>query len=281
VSLAGKTIVMSGGSRGIGLAIALRAASDGANLVLIAKTDNPDPRLQGTIHTAAEAIEQAGGKALKVIGDVRNDEVLESAVAQAVQTFGGIDATVNNASVINLAKTIDVEPKRYDLMMNVNSRGTFMLSRYCLPELIKSAEAGRNPHILTLSPPFNWTKPWLAKHPAYTVAKYSMTVATLGFAAELEEIGVAANCLWPKTIIGTDAVKNLYGGEESVAKSRKPEIMADAAHEVLTSVSRECTGNTFLDEDVLRQTGVSDFSSYLWPGGSEENLELDIYVDPS
>jgi citronellol/citronellal dehydrogenase len=281
VSLAGKTIVMSGGSRGIGLAIALRAARDGANLVLIAKTDNPDPRLQGTIHTAAEAIEQAGGKALKVVGDVRNDEVLESAVAQAVQTFGGVDITVNNASVINLAKTIDVEPKRYDLMMNVNSRGTFMLSRYCLPELIKSAEAGRNPHILTLSPPFNWTKNWMGKHPAYTVAKYSMSIATLGFAAELEEVGVAANCLWPQTIIGTDAVKNLYGGEESVAKSRKPEIMADAAHQILTSVSRECTGNTFLDEDVLRQAGVEDFSSYLWPGGDEANLELDIYVDPS
>lgn len=278
-NLAGKTIVMSGGSRGIGLAIALRAARDGANITLIAKTDNPDPRLQGTIHTAAEAIEQAGGKALKVVGDVRDDALVESAARQAAETFGGVDICVNNASVINLAGTLDVEPKRYDLMMDVNSRGTFMLSRACLPFLLKSDNA----HILTLSPPFNWNKHWMAKHPAYTVAKYSMTVATLGFAAEFADAGVAANCIWPRTIIGTDAVKNMYGGHESLRKSRKPEIMADAAYEILTSDSRSLTGQTLLDEDVLRGKGVTDFSAYSFVEGdaadADADLELDIYVD--
>jgi citronellol/citronellal dehydrogenase len=272
--LAGKTIVMSGGSRGIGLAIALRAAGDGANVVLIAKTDQADPRLEGTIHTAAAAIEEAGGRALKVVGDVRDDEILETAVERAVETFGGVDICVNNASVINLSGTLDLQPKRYDLMLDVNVRGTFMLSRACLPYLLKSD----NGHVLTLSPPFNWSQRWLAAHPAYTVAKYAMTIATLGIAAEFADQRVAANCLWPRTIIGTDAVKNLYGGEDSVRKSRTPQIMADAAYEVLTSPSRELSGQTLLDEEILRSRGVTDFSQYSLASGDSE-LELDIYVD--
>lgn len=273
-TLTGKTIVMSGGSRGIGLAIALRAARDGANVALIAKTDQPDPRLEGTIHTAAAAIEEAGGRALKVVGDVRDDSILETAVERAVEEFGGVDICVNNASVINLAGTLDVAPKRYDLMVDVNVRGTFMLSRACLPHLMKSD----NGHILTLSPPFNWSQRWLAAHPAYTVAKYSMTIATLGLAAEFADQGVAANCLWPRTIIGTDAVKNLYGGDESVRKSRTPQIMADAAYEILTSPSQELTGQTLLDEEILRARGVTDFSQYSL-ADDESALELDIYVD--
>lgn len=280
MSLAGKTIVMSGGSRGIGLAIALRAAADGANIVLIAKTDTPDPRLEGTIHTAAGAIEAAGGKALPYVGDIRDDATIDGAVAAAVDRFGGIDICVNNASVINLAGTVDMQIKRYDLMRAVNDRGTFMLSRACLPHLLKSAESGGDAHILTLSPPLNFSKKWMAAHPAYTVAKYAMTIATLGFAAEFEEQGVAANCLWPKTIIGTDAVKNLYGGDDAVSRSRRPEIMADAAYQIFTSNSRKCTGNTFLDEDVLRAEGTTDFTPYSF-GGSEDDLELDIYVDES
>lgn len=273
-TLAGKTIVMSGGSRGIGLAIALRAAGDGANVVLIAKTDQADPRLEGTIHTAAAAIEEAGGRALKVVGDVRDDQIIETAVERAVEAFGGVDICVNNASVINLAGTLDVQPRRYDLMLDVNVRGTFMLTRACLPYLLKSD----NGHVLTLSPPFNWSQRWLAAHPAYTVAKYAMTVATLGIAAEFADQGVAANCLWPRTIIGTDAVKNLYGGEDSVRKSRTPQIMADAAYEVLTSPSRKLSGQTLLDEEVLRSRGVTDFSRYSLAGDDSE-LELDIYVD--
>jgi citronellol/citronellal dehydrogenase len=275
-SLAGKTLVMSGGSRGIGLEIARRAARDGANIVLIAKTDDPNPRLQGTIHTAAAAIEEAGGKALKIVGDVRDDATIATAVQQAVDTFGGIDACVNNASVINLAGTLDVEPKHYDLMMDVNCRGTFMLSRACLPALLKS----ENPHILSLSPPLNWSQHWLGRHPAYTLAKYSMTVATLTIAAEFADRGVSANCLWPRTIIGTDAIRNIYGGKESMLKSRKPEIMADAAYALLTSDSRAATGSTYLDADVLRAQGMTDFSAYsLVEGGAEAELELDIYVD--
>lgn len=275
-SLKGKTIVMSGGSRGIGLAIAVRAAQDGANVVLIAKTDNPDPRLQGTIHSAATAIEEAGGQALKIVGDVREDAVITRAVEEAVAAFGGIDICVNNASVINLAGTLDVEAKRYDLMLDVNTRGTFMLTRACLPHLLES----ENPHVLSLCPPLNFGAHWLARHPAYTVAKYSMTIATLAIGAEFADRGVAANCLWPRTIIGTDAIKNIYGGEESMRKSRRPEIMADAAYQILTADSRTSTGRTVLDEDVLRDAGVTDFSPYAFTGdGSDTDLELDIYVD--
>ena len=272
--LAGKTILMSGGSRGIGLAIAERAARDGANVVLIAKTDTPDPRLEGTIHTAAAAIEAAGGKVLAVVGDVRDDATLASAVAQAAATFGGIDIVVNNASVISLDGTLKVSPKRYDLMQDVNVRGTFMLTKAALPFLL---EAG-NPHILTLSPPLNFSPQWLGGHPAYTLAKYGMTLAALGFAAEFAGQGVASNALWPRTTIATAAVANLLGGEAMIRRSRTPAIIADAAHAILTTSSRELTGQTIIDEELLRERGMEDFSGYAVDPAAE--LMIDLYVDP-
>ena len=273
-NLAGKTILMSGGSRGIGLAIAERAARDGANVVLIAKTDTPDPRLEGTIHTAAAAIEAAGGKVLAVVGDVRDDATIASAVARAVSTFGGIDIVVNNASVISLDGTLKVSPKRYDLMQDVNVRGTFMLTKAALPFLL---EAG-NPHILTLSPPLNFSPQWLGGHPAYTLAKYGMTLAALGFAAEFAGQGVASNALWPRTTIATAAVANLLGGEAMIRRSRTPAIIADAAHAILTTSSRELTGQTIIDEELLRERGMEDFSGYAVDPAAE--LMIDLYVDP-
>ena len=272
--LAGKTILMSGGSRGIGLAIAERAARDGANVVLIAKTDTPDPRLEGTIHTAAAAIGAAGGKVLAVVGDVRDDATIASAVAQAAATFGGIDIVVNNASVISLDGTLKVSPKRYDLMQDVNVRGTFMLTKAALPFLL---EAG-NPHILTLSPPLNFSPQWLGGHPAYTLAKYGMTLAALGFAAEFAGQGVASNALWPRTTIATAAVANLLGGEAMIRRSRTPAIIADAAHAILTTSSRELTGQTIIDEELLRERGMEDFSGYAVDPAAE--LMIDLYVDP-
>ncbi|MDN5669930.1 MAG: NAD(P)-dependent oxidoreductase [Renibacterium salmoninarum] len=263
--------MMSGGSRGIGLAIALRAAADGANIVLIAKTDQPDPRLEGTIHTAAAAIEAAGGKALPILGDIRSDETIAQAVAAAVESFGGIDIVVNNASVLYLAKTGEVQPKRYDLMQGVNVRGTFMLSQAALPHLLKA----ENPHILTLSPPLNLSQKWLAAHPAYTLAKYGMTLAALGFAAEFAEQGISSNALWPRTAIATAAVGNILGGEEMIRRSRKPEIMADAAHVVLTSTG--LTGQTLIDDEVLRGVGITDFTDYAVDPTAE--LFMDIYID--
>ena len=273
-NLAGKTILMSGGSRGIGLAIAERAARDGANVVLIAKTDTPDPRLEGTIHTAAAAIEAAGGKALAVVGDVRDDATIASAVAQAAATFGGIDIVVNNASVISLDGTLEVSQKRYDLMQDVNVRGTFMLTKAALPHLLEAV----NPHILTLSPPLNFSPKWLGANPAYTLAKYGMTLAALGFAAEFAGRGVASNALWPRTTIATAAVANLLGGEAMIRRSRTPAIIADAAHAVLTTNSRELTGQTIIDEDLLRERGVEDFSGYAVDPTAE--LMIDLYVDP-
>lgn len=264
---------MSGGSRGIGLAIAVRAARDGANVVMLAKTDTPDPRLEGTIHTAADAIEQAGGQALAVVGDVRNDDDIANAVAQAVSTFGGIDIVVNNASVISLARTLELEPKRFDLMQDVNMRGTFMLSRAALPHL---KEAG-NAHILSLSPPINLDPKWLGAHTGYTLAKYGMSLATLGFAAEFARDGIAANTLWPRTTIKTAAVGNILGGEALLAKSRTPEIYADAAYEVLTKPAREYTGQSLIVEDVLIAAGVTDFSQYS-PGVDENDLFPDIFL---
>ena len=273
-NLAGKTILMSGGSRGIGLAIAERAARDGANVVLIAKTDNPDPRLEGTIHTAAAAIEAAGGKVLAVVGDVRDDATIASAVARAVSTFGGIDIVVNNASVISLDGTLKVSPKRYDLMQDVNVRGTFMLTKAALPFLL---EAG-NPHILTLSPPLNFSPKWMGANPAYTLAKYGMTLTALGFAAEFAGQGVASNALWPRTTIATAAVANLLGGEAMIRRSRTPAIIADAAHAILTTNSRELTGQTIIDEELLRERGMEDFSGYAVDPAAE--LMIDLYVDP-
>ncbi|AWB85294.1 SDR family oxidoreductase [Mycetocola zhujimingii] len=271
--LAGKTLLMSGGSRGIGLAIALRAARDGANITLLAKTDTPDPRLEGTIHTAADAIRDAGGKALAVVGDVRDDASIADAVAQTVDTFGGIDIVVNNASVISLARTLELEPKRFDLMQDVNMRGTFMLSRAAIPHLKEAPNA----HILSLSPPINLDPKWLGAHTGYTLAKYGMSMATLGFAAEFARDGIAANTLWPRTTIKTAAVGNILGGEALLAKSRTPEIYADAAYEVLTKPSREYTGQSLIVEDVLIAAGVTDFSQYS-PGVDEKDLFPDIFL---
>jgi citronellol/citronellal dehydrogenase len=273
-TLAGKTMVLSGGSRGIGLAIALRAAADGANIILIAKTSDPHPRLSGTIHTAAEQIRQAGGQAVPIVGDVRDDATLDAAVTAAIDEFGGIDICINNASVLNLAGTLELEPKRYDLMQDVNVRGTFMLSRACLPTLLKAP----NPHILTLSPPLNLAPRWLGAHPGYLLAKYGMTLATLGFAAEFSAAGLAANCLWPRTTIATDAIGNLFGGDEVLRRSRTVEVMADASHVILTTPSRERSGETLIDEDVLRAAGVVDFARYA-VSGADADLALDLFLD--
>jgi citronellol/citronellal dehydrogenase len=268
--LAGKTMLISGASRGIGLAIALRAAKDGANVCLVAKTAEPHPKLEGTIYTAAEQIEAAGGKALPVVGDVRDEDSVLGAVSQAVETFGGIDLVVNNASAINLAGTENLEMKRYDLMQDINTRGTFLFSKSAIPHL-KKAE---NPHVLTLSPPLNMDPKWFGAHVAYTIAKYGMSMCTLGMAEEFREAGVAFNALWPRTIIATAAVQNLLGGDQAMAKSRKPEIMADAAYEVFTRPSRECTGNFFIDEDLLD----GDLGRYRYGDANEEDLAPDLFV---
>ena len=247
MTLEGKTLFISGGSRGIGLAIALRAARDGANVALIAKTAEPHPKLEGTVYTAAAQIEAAGGRALPVVGDIRDEDQVAAAVAQAVERFGGIDVCVNNASAINLSGTEALEIKRYDLMQSINTRGTFVVSRACIPHLKRSA----NPHILTLSPPVSLEPRWLGPHVGYTIAKYGMTLCALGFAAEFADDGIASNALWPRTLIATAAVQNLLGGEAAMARARRPELYADAAYAVITRPSRDCTGNAFLCEDVL------------------------------
>ncbi|EFV90529.1 dehydrogenase of unknown specificity, short-chain alcohol dehydrogenase like protein [Dietzia cinnamea P4] len=271
-TLAGRTLLMSGGSRGIGLAIALRAARDGANIAMLAKTDTPHPKLEGTVHTAAAQIEEAGGKALAVVGDVRSEDSVQEAVDKTVEAFGGIDIVVNNASAIDLSPTPDLAMKKYDLMQDINCRGSLLLSKTALPHL----EASDAAHILTLSPPLNLNPKWAGSFLGYTIAKYGMSLVTLGLAEELKGRGIAANSLWPRTTIATAAVANLLGGEEMVARSRTPEIMADAAHAVLTRDPRECTGNFFIDDDVLTEEGVTDFSVY---GGPLEKLELDIFLD--
>jgi citronellol/citronellal dehydrogenase len=273
-TLSGKTIIMSGGSRGIGLAIAVRAARDGANVALIAKTAEPHPKLPGTVFDAAKEIEEAGGQALPIVGDVRDDESVASAVQKTVERFGGIDIVVNNASAIDLSDPLSQPMKRFDLMQDINCRGTFLLSKTALPHLLE----GDNPHILTLSPPINLNPQWLKGHVGYTIAKYGMTLAALGFAETYREQGVASNALWPRTIIATAAVQNLLGGDEAMAKSRRPEIMADAAHAIVTRPSREATGNTYIDDEVLAAAGVSDLSEYGY-GGSDTELQLDIFLD--
>jgi citronellol/citronellal dehydrogenase len=273
-SLAGKTIIMSGGSRGIGLAIAVRAARDGANVTIIAKTDEPDPRLPGTIHTAAEEIRAAGGAALPIVGDIRDEESVAAAVARTVDTFGGIDIVVNNASAINLSNIGDLPAKRYDLMLDINARGTFVLTSLALPHLAQAVNA----HVLTLSPPLNLDRKWLAAHAPYTVSKYAMTMLTLGVAESRRSDGIAANCLWPRTLIATAAVQNLVGGDQAMAAARRPEIMADAAHAILVRPAGECTGNTFVDDDVLRATGITDLSGYRYGPGSDDDLQLDIFL---
>jgi len=274
-SLAGRTVLMSGGSRGIGLAIALRAARDGANVTLVAKTDVPHPKLEGTVHTAAAAIEDAGGHALPIVGDVRSDDDIARAVEATLDAFGGIDIVVNNASVIDLSGSLDLDARRYDLMQDVNVRGTFMLSRAALPALKESA----NPHILSLSPPLNLSQKWLGAFPGYMLAKYGMTLATLGLAAEFAADGVAANTLWPRTTIATAAVRYALGGYAMMRLSRTPEIYADAAHAVLTRSSQECTGRSLIVEDVLAEAGVTDLSRYAAvPGTPDEELFGDVFL---
>ncbi|HVK21586.1 MAG TPA: NAD(P)-dependent oxidoreductase [Actinokineospora sp.] len=270
-TLAGKTIVMSGGSRGIGLAVALRAARDGANVVLLAKTAEPHPKLQGTVFTAAEEIEQAGGKALALVGDVRVDADVNNAVARAVERFGGIDIVVNNASAIDLSGTEQVDMKRYDLMQDINTRGTFLLSKAAIPHL----KAAANAHILTLSPPLNLAPHWPGRHLAYTLSKYGMSLCTVGLAHEFAGDGIAANSLWPRTLIDTAAVRNLLGGAD---QARTPTIVADAAHAILTRDSRTCTGNHFIDDEVLVAEGVTDLDQYR-PAGATGELALDIFLD--
>ena len=273
MTLEGKTLFISGASRGVGLAIAIRAARDGANVALIAKTGEPHPKLEGTVYTAAGQIEAAGGRALPVVGDIRDEAQVARAVEQAVERFGGIDVCVNNASAINLSGTEALEIKRYDLMQAINTRGTFVVSRACLPHLKRSG----NPHILTLSPPISLEPRWLGPHIGYTIAKYGMTLCALGFAAEFRDDGIASNALWPRTLIATAAVQNLLGGDKAMARSRKPELYADAAYAVITKPSRECSGNAFLCEDVLAAEGVTDFDRYAYRPGAEP--EVDMFVD--
>jgi citronellol/citronellal dehydrogenase len=271
--LAGRTMVISGASRGIGLAIALRAARDGASVAIIAKTAEPHPRLPGTVFTAAEEIEEAGGRALPIVGDIRHDDIVFAAVENAAEHFGGIDICVNNASAINLSGTLDLEMKRYDLMQDINTRGTFLLSKACIPHL----RVADNPHILNLSPPLNLAPHWFANHAAYTIAKYGMSMCTLGMAAEFAADGIAVNSLWPRTIIATAAVQNLLGGDEAMARARAPEIVADAAHAVLSRDSRTTTGNFFIDDEVLAEEGITDLSRYAY--GSGVDLQRDIFLD--
>ena len=267
-NLQGKTLFISGASRGIGLAIALRAARDGANVVIAAKTAEPDPRLPGTIHTAAAEVEAAGGRALALQVDIRDEDAVQAAVARAADHFGGIDILVNNASAISLTRTPDTPLKRYDLMMDINVRGSFVCAQACLPHLKRAS----NPHILSLSPPLNLDPKWLGVHAAYTTSKYAMSLIALGQAEELKAQGIAVNTLWPQTIIATSAlnVANVGLGE----MGRKPDIMADAAWHVLTADARSLTGRSLIDEAVLREAGVTDFSGYLVKPGITPIIDL-------
>ncbi len=270
--LNGKTLFISGASRGIGLAIALRAARDGANVVIAAKTAEPDPRLPGTIHTAAAEVEAAGGRALALQVDIRDEHAVQAAVAQAAEHFGGIDILVNNASAISLTRTPDTPLKRYDLMMDINVRGSFVCAQACLPHLKKA----RNPHILSLSPPLNLDPKWLGVHAAYTTSKYAMSLIALGLAEELKAEGIAVNTLWPQTIIATSALNVAQVGLGEMG--RKPAIMADAAWHILTADARSLTGRSLIDEAVLRDAGVTDFSRYLVKEGVTPIL--DLFLDP-
>jgi citronellol/citronellal dehydrogenase len=257
-TLAGKTLFITGASRGIGLAIGLRAARDGANVAIAAKTAEPHPKLEGTIHTAAEEIEKAGGKALPLVCDIRFEEQVQAAVEKTAETFGGIDICVNNASAISPTKILDTEMKRFDLMHQINTRGTFLVSKTCIPHLAKA----KNPHILMLSPPLDMNAKWFAGHVAYSLAKFGMSLCVLGMAEELKPEGIAVNALWPRTTIATAAVNNLLGGEALMLASRKPEILADAAHMIFSKPSREFTGNFLIDDTFLAENGVTDFDSY-------------------
>ncbi len=258
MSLQGKTLVITGASRGIGLAIGLRAARDGANVAILAKTAEPNPKLPGTVFSAAAEIEAAGGKALPLVVDIRYEDQVAAAVAKTVETFGGIDILVNNASAIHLTGTLSTPMKRYDLMHQINTRGTFVCSQAVIPHLRKAS----NPHVLNLSPPLNMEARWFGPHVAYTMAKFGMSMCVLGMAQEFKRDGIAFNALWPRTAIATAAVKNLLGGEQSIRGSRKPEIMADAAYEIFSRPARECTGNFFIDDEVLASIGKTDLTEY-------------------
>lgn len=274
-TLKGKTLFITGASRGIGKAIGLRAARDGANVVIAAKTADPNPKLPGTIYTAKEEIEAAGGKALACVVDVRFEEQIRAAMDQAAQTFGGIDILVNNASAISLTGTLETPLKRFDLMHGINARGTFACSQAAIPYL----EKAENPHILNLSPPLNMEAKWFAPHVAYTMAKFGMSLCVLGMAEELKPKRIAVNALWPKTVIATAAIQNLLGGDPVMKGSRKPDIMADAAHWIFTQKSTELTGNFFIDEDVLRRAGVTDLSGYATtPGMPDSELIPDFFI---
>ncbi|MFF0631463.1 SDR family oxidoreductase [Nocardia sp. NPDC004151] len=273
--LAGRTMIMSGGSRGIGLEIAKRAAADGANITIIAKTDVPHPKLPGTIHTAAAELETAGGTVLKYLGDVRDDEAVADAVRQTQERFGGIDMVVNNASAIDISPTELLPMKKYDLMQDINCRGSFLLSKLSIPALRDSAQAGRNPHILTLSPPLNLDPKWAGMALGYTIAKYGMSLTTLGLSEELRKYGIGVNSLWPRTTIATAAVQNLLGGEEMISTSRTPDIYADAAYLVLTSPAKDTTGNFFIDDEVLAAHGITDLDKYrVTPGDGPLTTDL-------
>lgn len=271
--LADRTLVVSGGSRGIGLAIALGAAKHGANVVLLAKTAEPHPKLPGTVHTAVAEIEAVGAKAVAVVGDVRKEDDVARAVDTAVQTFGGVDIVVNNASAIATDPTETLPAKKFDLMMDINVRGTFLLTKAALPHLRRSANA----HVITLAPPLNLNPYWLGAHPAYTMSKYGMTLLSLGWAQEHKDSGIGFSCLWPQTYIATSAVTNLPGSDSLVSASRSPEIMADAAAHILTGPAADANGRTYIDADVLAGAGVTDLSRY---GGGDAPI-WDIFVDKS
>ena len=275
MSLKGKTLFITGASRGIGLAIALKAARDGANIAVAAKTETPHPKLPGTIHSAAQEIEKAGGKALPIVCDIRFEDQVQVAVAKTVETFGGVDICVNNASAISLTPSTATDMKRYDLMHGINARGTFLVSKTCIPHLKQAA----NPHILTISPPLDMNVRWFAPHVAYTMAKFNMSIVALGLSGELKADGIAANTLWPRTTIATAAVRNLLGGDALVRRSRTPDIMGDAAHVILTQDARTFTGRFCIDDTLLYEQGVRDFEKYR----VDPSLELapDFFVPDS
>jgi citronellol/citronellal dehydrogenase len=276
MTLAGKRIFITGGSRGIGLAIALRAAADGASVAIAAKTSDPNPKLPGTIHTAAAEIEAAGGKALAIQCDLRDENQIEAAVNQAAEAFGGIDILVNNASAINLTRTDATPAKRFDLMFDVNVRGTFLTSQAALPHLRKSGAEGRNPHILNLSPPLSMKPVWFKNHVAYTMAKYGMSMCVLGMAEEFKRDGIAVNALWPRTVIDTAALQ-MIPGIDALA-GRKPEILADAAYIIFNRPAAECTGNFFVDDELLASEGITDLEKYSVTPGTKDFL-LDFFLD--
>jgi len=276
MTLAGKRIFITGGSRGIGLAIALRAAADGASIAIAAKTSDPNPKLPGTIHTAAAEIEAAGGKALAIQCDLRDELQIEAAVSQAAEAFGGIDILINNASAINLTRTDATPAKRFDLMFDVNVRGTFLTSQAALPHLRKSGAEGRNPHILNLSPPLSMKPIWFKNHVAYTMAKYGMSMCVLGMAEEFKHDGIAVNALWPRTVIDTAALQ-MIPGIDALA-GRKPEILADAAYAIFNRPAAECTGNFFVDDEVLASEGIIDLEKYSVTPGTKDFL-LDFFLD--